>query len=152
LTKSDTGRDGGVVMAIRPRHSSRGQCSCGWVGKSHVLLSAAKCDALIHAEQCGCEPAIPLVQPEQVGALEPPEFLTVECPGGCGVRFPVPLVITDAPSAGTDDDELGAPLMAEAPELHDRIFKHLRTCRSARSWGDAALHQEPAARPSRRIG
>ena len=52
----------GVVVVIRPRYRSQAQCTCGWVGKARLLLSSAKVDALIHAAQTDCEPAIPLVQ------------------------------------------------------------------------------------------
>jgi hypothetical protein len=41
---------------------------------------ADKCDALIHAAQCDCEPAIPLVQPETISALKPPAVLVVVAP------------------------------------------------------------------------
>ncbi|WP_319454957.1 MULTISPECIES: hypothetical protein [unclassified Mycobacterium] len=80
---------------------------------------------------------MPLVQPEHTYSIEAPGILTVECPGGCGASFPVPIVVTDA---------------LEAPELHDHIYKHLRTCPSARSWVDTALHKEAPPQPSRRIG
>jgi hypothetical protein len=124
----------GVAVTIRPRHRSRGQCSCGWVGKPHLLLSSAKCDALIHAAQCDCEPAIPLVQPETVSALKPPAVLVVECPAGCRATFSVPLEVTDTLSVGSEDGELSVRFTAEAPEVHDHIYKHLKTCASARSW------------------
>jgi hypothetical protein len=108
-----------------------------------------KCDALIHAAQCDCEPAIPLVQPETVSALKPPAVLVVECPAGCGATFCVPLEVTDTPSVGSDDGELSVRFTAEAPELHDHIYKHLKTCASARSWVDSALHEPTRARPRR---
>jgi hypothetical protein len=149
LTRGDSGGDKGVVMAIRPRHSSRGQCTCGWVGQPHVLLSAAKCDALVHAAQCDCEPAMPLVQPEPITAAKPPGVLVVECPAGCGATLSVPVEITDTPSVRSDDGELNVRFSAEAPELHDHIYKHLRTCVSARSWVDTALHDVITAQPSR---
>lgn len=151
LTRGDPGGDKGVVMAIRPHHSSRGQCSCGWVGKPRLLLSAAKCDALVHAAECDCQPAIPLVQPEPVNALQPSGMLVVECPAGCGATFSVPVVLTDTPSVSSDEGELSVRFTAEVPELHDHIYKHLRTCVSARSWVDSALHDSTSARP-RRIG
>jgi hypothetical protein len=103
-----------------------------------MLLSSAKIDALIHAARGGCQPAIPLVQAEAAGSSAAPEVLSVECPGGCGESFPVPLEIVS--------------LTAEAPELHDHIYKHLRTCPSARSWVDTALHDVPIAHPPRRTG
>ncbi len=127
----------GVVVAIQPRHLAQGRCSCGWAGRPRVLLSSAKVDALVHATRAGCRPAMPLVQPEHTYSIEAPGILTVECPGGCGASFPVPIVVTDA---------------LEAPELHDHIYKHLRTCPSARSWVDTALHKEAPPQPSRRIG
>jgi hypothetical protein len=108
----------GVAVTIRPRHRSRGPCSCGWVGKPHLLLSSAKCDALIHAAQCECEPAV----------------LVVECPAGCRATFSVPLEVTDTLSVGSEDGEPSVRFTAEAPEVHDHIYKHLKTCASARSW------------------
>jgi hypothetical protein len=132
------GDSAGVVIAMRPRHSSRAQCSCGWIGRSHMLLSSAKIDALIHATKGGCQPAIPLAQSETAGSFASPEVLTVECPGGCGESLSVPLVIVS--------------LTAEAPELHDLVYKHLRRCPSARSWADTALHDVPIVRPKRRTG
>jgi hypothetical protein len=101
-----------------------------------MLLSSAKIDALIHAARGGCQPGIPMVQSEAAGSCASPEVLTVECPGGCGASFPVPLVIVSS--------------TAEAPELHDLVYKHLRTCPSARSWVDTALHDVPLAHPVRR--
>lgn len=137
----DLGDGKGVVVAIRPRHRAQGRCSCGWVGKSRLRMSSAQVDSLIHAARHGCEPAIPLVQPETINPLKPPCILTVECPAGCGASFPVPVVITQTPSISSDDSELSVRFIAEAPELHDHIYKHLRTCSSARSWVDAALHE-----------
>jgi hypothetical protein len=149
LIRGDSGHDKGLVMAIRPRHVSRGQCSCGWVGKPHVWLSAAKYDALVHAAQCDCEPAVPLVQPEPVTALKPPGVLVVDCPAGCGATLTVPIEVTDTPSVTSYDGELSVRYTAEAPELPEHIYKHLRTCTSARSWIDAALHESIASRPRR---
>jgi hypothetical protein len=42
-----------------------------------------------------------------------------------------------------------ARFTAEAPELHDHVYKHLRTCASARSWVDKALHEPTRVRPRR---
>jgi hypothetical protein len=106
-----------------------------------MLLSAARCDALVHAAQCDCTPAIPLVQPELITAVKPPGVLVVECPVGCGATFSVPVEVTDTPSVRSDDCELSVRFTADAPELHDHIYKHLRTCSSARSWVDTALHE-----------
>ncbi len=142
-----TGSGTGVVVAIRPRHRAQGRCSCGWVGKPRLLLSHAKVDALIHAASDDCAPAIPLVQPETINALKPPAILTIECPAGCGASFPVPIVITDTPSVRSDDGERCIRFVAEAPELHGHIAKHLRTCPSARSWVDTVLHGVATARP-----
>jgi hypothetical protein len=122
----------GVVMAIPPRHRSRSQCSCGWIGKPHLLVSSARIDALLHAAQFDCEPAIPLVQPEISTALTPPGMLIVECPAGCGETFLVPVSITGP----TDDREAEcdwcAPFVAVAPDLHDILFEHLRNCPALR--------------------
>lgn len=104
-------------------------------------MSSAQADALIHAARYGCEPAIPLVQPETIISLKPPGILAVECPAACGASFPVPVIITDTPSISSEKGELSVRFVAEAPELHDHIYKHLRTCPSARSWVDAALHE-----------
>lgn len=117
-----------------------------------MLLSSAKIDALIHAARDGCAPAMPVVQPDIINALMPPGILAVECPGGCGASLPVPLLITGAPSASADDDEPCARWTAEAADLHDRIYMHLRTCPSARTWVDTALHEAIPPRPTHRIG
>jgi len=139
MGKSKDGR--GVVVAIRPRYRAQGMCTCGWAGQPHLLLSAAKIDALVHAASHGCQPAIPLVQPENVEALNPPGDLTVRCPAGCGVSLSVPMMITDTLSARSDDGELCVRFSAEAPELHDYVDRHLRTCPAATAWGDAALER-----------
>jgi hypothetical protein len=149
VNRGDSGGGKGVVMAIRPRHKSRGQCSCGWVGKPRLLLSSAKCDALVHAAQCDCEPAVPLVQPETISAVKPPGVLVVECPAGCGATFSVPVAVSDTLSASSHNGELCVRFTAEAPELHDQINKHLRSCVSARSWVDTALRDPVTARPHR---
>jgi hypothetical protein len=112
-------------------------------------LSSAKCDALVHAAQSSCEPAIPLVQPEPISALKPPGVLVVECPAGCGATFPVPVAVTDTPSVTSREGELRVRFTAEAPELHDHINTHLRSCVSARSWVSTAPRQPVTARPRR---
>jgi len=96
------------------------------------MLSAAKLDAFVHASRHGCEPGIPLVQAEAVTLVKPPGILTVECPAGCGVTLTVPLVIVDIPSVGSDDGELDVRFVAQAPELHDYIDAHLRSCTAPR--------------------
>jgi hypothetical protein len=115
---SDSVGGKGVVTAVLPRHRSQGHCSCGWVGRPRLLLSLAKCDALIHAAQCGCEPAIPLIRPEPIPALRPLGTLDVECPAGCGATFSVPLEVTDSLDNG----------VVVAPRLHSLILKHLMDC------------------------
>jgi hypothetical protein len=132
----------GTVVAVRPRHRAQGICSCGWAGRRRLLLSSARVDALVHAAGHGCGAAIPLVQPETVDALNPPGELTVRCPAGCGATLSVPMRITDTLSASADEGELRIRFTAEAPELHDHVYQHLRTCPSGTSWVDAAL--EPA--------
>jgi hypothetical protein len=131
----------GVVIAIRPRHRAQALCSCGWAGQPHLWLSSAKVDALVHAANHGCDVAVPLIQSETINAVDLPDELTVRCPGGCGASISVPLVITDTPSAGSDDGELRIRFTAEAPELHDCVNRHLRRCPSAMSWVDAALER-----------
>ncbi|MDT5369463.1 MAG: hypothetical protein QOC62_3894 [Mycobacterium sp.] len=56
---------GGVVVVVKPRYRSKGQCTCGWVGKPRLLLSSAKVEAVIHAARHDCEPAFPLIQPDE---------------------------------------------------------------------------------------
>lgn len=56
---------GGVVVVVKPRYRSKGQCTCGWVGKPRLLLSSAKVEALIHAARHDCEAAFPLIQPDE---------------------------------------------------------------------------------------
>jgi hypothetical protein len=90
------------------------------------MLSAARLDAFVHASRHGCEPGIPLAQPEEIDLIKPPAILMVECPAGCGARLSVPLEIVDVMSAGSGG-ELDARLVAEASELHDYIDMHLRT-------------------------
>ncbi|WP_141562701.1 hypothetical protein [Mycobacterium neglectum] len=58
----------GVVVVIRVRRGNQGRCTCGWIGKTRLLLSSAKVDALVHAARDDCEPGIPLYQP---GAVVP---------------------------------------------------------------------------------
>src|SRR5690349_19273370 len=132
----------GVVVAIHARHRAQGMCSCGWVGKSRMMLSAAKVDAFLHASQHGCEPGIPLAQAEAINLIKAPGVLAVECPAGCGATLSVPLVLADIPSVGSDDGELDVRFIAEAPELHDHIYVHMQTCPSPRPRSvDAALHK-----------
>jgi hypothetical protein len=52
----------GVVVVIRVRYRNQARCTCGWIGKTSLLLSWAKVDALLHAARDDCEPAIPLFQ------------------------------------------------------------------------------------------
>jgi len=138
----DLGGGKGVVVAIQPRHRAQAVCSCGWVGRSRVTLSAAKVDAFVHASRHGCEPGIPLVQSEAVNLIKPPGILTVECPAGCGTHLSVPMVMVDVPSVGSGDGDLDVRFVAEAPELHDYIYAHLRSCPAPRPRsGDAALHK-----------
>ena len=51
-----------VVCVLAPswrrRHSA---CTCGWRGRRRLLPAVAVLDALTHARDVGCEPAIPLV-------------------------------------------------------------------------------------------
>src|SRR5690242_14991499 len=98
----DSGGGKGVVVAIQRRHRAQGMCSCGWVGRARLMLSAAKVDAYIHASQHGCEPGIPLVQSEAVNLVKPAASLTVECPAGCGATLSVPMVMVDVPSVGSE--------------------------------------------------
>ena len=69
-------------MVIRPRHRSQARCTCGWIGKARLLLSAAKVDALIHAAKHDCEPAIPLFQPGADVSTLPPGIPRVDNPTG----------------------------------------------------------------------
>lgn len=137
----DSGAGRGTVVAIRARHRAQGMCSCGWSGRPHMLLSAAKVEALVHAASHGCDAGIPLVQPETVNALNPPGDLTIRCPAGCGATLSVPMMITDTLSARSDDGELCVRFTAEAPELHDYLSEHLRMCPAATTWLDAALER-----------
>jgi hypothetical protein len=104
-------------------------------------MSSAKVDALVHAASRGCQAAIPLVQPETISAVNPPGALTVRCPAGCGTSLSVPMMITDTLSASADDGELCVRFTAEAPELHDLVYRHLRTCPAATSWVDPTLER-----------
>jgi hypothetical protein len=104
-------------------------------------LSSAKVDALVHAASCGCGVAIPLFQPDTVHAVNPPGALTVRRPAGCGASLSVPIVITDTLSATSDDGELCVRFTAEAPELHDYVNDHLRTCPSATSQANLTLQR-----------
>jgi hypothetical protein len=118
----------GVVMAVRPRYRSQGQCSCGWVGKPHLLVSSARIDALVHAAQRDCEPAIPLVQPEIVAAVKPPGMLMVECPAGCGDTLSVPVSIAEPAEVGVTESDRCAHFVAVAPDLHYLVSQHLQNC------------------------
>jgi len=137
----DSGGGKGVVVAIQPRHRAQAMCSCGWVGRSRLMLSTAKVDALVHASRHGCEPGIPLVQSEAINVVKPPGILTVECPAGCGVSLSVPITLVDIPSV-SDSGDLDVRFVAEAPKLHDYIYTHLQTCPAPRPRSaDAALHK-----------
>jgi hypothetical protein len=116
-------------------------CSCGWAGRPRILSSSAKVDALVHAASHGCQAAIPLVQPEAVDVMNSPGELTVRCPGGCGAILSVPMTITDTLSSQSDHGELCVRFTAEAPELHDYIYRHLRMCSSATSRVDASAER-----------
>lgn len=50
-----------LAPAWRRRHSA---CTCGWRGRRRLLPAVAVLDALTHARNVGCEPAIPLVYPQ----------------------------------------------------------------------------------------
>ena len=80
----DLGGAGRVVVVVKPRYSSRGLCTCGWVGKPRLLLSSAKVDALIHAAHWGCEPAVPLIQPGVMLIMERRGVLAVDGRQGSG--------------------------------------------------------------------
>jgi hypothetical protein len=69
-------------VVIRPRHRCQARCTCGWIGKARLLLSSAKVDALIHAAQQDCEPAIPLFQPGAVVPTKSPGDLEADNPTG----------------------------------------------------------------------
>jgi hypothetical protein len=92
------------------------------------MLSAARLDAFVHASRHGCEPGIPLVQPEAINLVKPPGILMVDCPAGCGIRLSVPLAIVDILSVDSDGGDLDARFVAEACELHDYLDAHLQTC------------------------
>lgn len=47
-----------VLITDRRR---RELCTCGWVGRRRLLHSRSVLDALMHAAQIGCQPAVPLV-------------------------------------------------------------------------------------------
>jgi hypothetical protein len=51
------------------------------------------------------------------------------------------MMITDTLSSRSDHGELCVRFTAEAPELHDYIKAHLRTCPAATTWADAALER-----------
>ena len=116
-------------------------------------MDSAKVDALTHAARRGCGPAIPLVQPETVNLLEQPATLTVDCPAGCGASLSMPITIAEGAWLGSDDNnKASSRFTAEAPDLHDRIYQHLRTCPWARTWVDTTLHEMPVTRSVHRIG
>jgi hypothetical protein len=75
---------GGAVVVVKPRYRSRGLCTCGWVAKPRLLLSSAKVEALIHAARCGCEPAVPLIQPGVMLIMERRGILAVDGRQGGG--------------------------------------------------------------------
>jgi hypothetical protein len=52
------------------------------------------------------------------------------------------MVIVDVPSVGSGDGDLDVRFVAEAPELHDYIYRHLQTCPAPRPRSaDVALHR-----------
>jgi hypothetical protein len=51
----------GVVMVEKRALRSRGLCSCGWMGRQHLLSAFAIYDAHVHAARQRCRPAVPLV-------------------------------------------------------------------------------------------
>jgi hypothetical protein len=109
-----------------------------------MLSSSAKVDALIHAAKRGCEPAVPLVQPETITPTKPPGILVIECPAGCGGTLTIPIEITERLSVGSCGDEFSTRFTAKAPELHDIIYQHLLTCPSTSSW----IHTSTPPRPA----
>jgi hypothetical protein len=64
----------------------------------------------------------------------------------------MPVMIAEAPWVSFDDNRPSSRFTAEAPELHDRIYEHLRTCQAARMWGDTRVPDIPVAWAERRIG
>ena len=70
----------GVVVVVRLRRRHQARCTCGWIGKVSLLLSAANVDALLHAARGGCEPGIPLFQPGAVVPTKPPGVLKADNP------------------------------------------------------------------------
>lgn len=46
-----------------------------------LLPSFARVDALVHTADCGCEPAIPLTQPDLISGIESRALLTPGSPG-----------------------------------------------------------------------
>jgi hypothetical protein len=79
-TMGDVAGGRGVVVVIRPRRRSQARCTCGWIGKGRLLPSSANVDALIHAAQHDCEPAIPLFQPGAVVPTKPPGDVNATSP------------------------------------------------------------------------
>lgn len=47
-----------VLVTGRRRHAL---CECGWAGRRRLLHARSVVDALMHAAQAGCQPAVPLV-------------------------------------------------------------------------------------------
>lgn len=56
-----SGASGGVVMVEKKALRSRAVCSCGWIGRQHLLSAFAIYDAHVHAARQRCRPAVPLV-------------------------------------------------------------------------------------------
>jgi hypothetical protein len=52
---------GGVVAVDRGPLHARAVCSCGWVGRQHLLPAVAIHDAHLHAAENRCLPAVPLI-------------------------------------------------------------------------------------------
>jgi hypothetical protein len=86
----DSRGDNGVVVVVRLRHSRHGRCTCGWVGKRHLLRSAAVVDALLHAAQNGCAPAMPLAEWKLIPPEEAPGLDGWETAIPCGAAVLVP--------------------------------------------------------------
>jgi hypothetical protein len=51
----------GIVMVEKGTLRARGLCSCGWMGRQHLLSAFAINDAHVHAARQRCRPAVPLV-------------------------------------------------------------------------------------------
>lgn len=50
-----------LVRVLVTRRRRRAECTCGWAGRRRLLHSLSVLDALMHAAQVGCQPAVPLV-------------------------------------------------------------------------------------------